>query len=69
MCHYIVRSASNVFNPPPFTGMESLGFAPPQRSENARFCSKFTYYFVRQWSENAAFRSAAEERNQVTPRL
>ena len=39
MCHYIVRSASNVFDPPPFTGVQLLGFAPPQQSENERFRS------------------------------
>ena len=40
---HIVRRASNVFKPPHFTGVESLGFAPTQRSENERFRTKNFY--------------------------
>ena len=39
MFKHIVRHASNDFDPSPFTGVESLGFAPPQPSENERFRS------------------------------
>ena len=39
MCHHTVRRASNVFDPPPFTGVKSFGFAPTQRSGNERFRS------------------------------
>ena len=37
MFRHIVRRAFNVFDPPPIIGVESLGIAPPQRSENERF--------------------------------
>ena len=60
MCHHIVRRASNIFDPPRFTGVESLGFDPPQRSEKAErffsavghelhslcFVSSNAYYFL-----------------------
>ena len=41
MCQHIVHRASNVFDPPPFTGVESFCFASPQRNENERFRSAF----------------------------
>ena len=43
MCHYIVRYASNVFDPLPFTDVESLGFVPPQRSEISLRCRTIVY--------------------------
>ena len=39
MCHHIVRCTSNVFDPPPFTGVESLGFAPLSDKKYLKTCT------------------------------
>ena len=60
MCHHIVRRASNVFDPPRFTNVESLSFAPPQRSENERFHTKV---FLSKKSEGKENNQKKEFRN------